>query len=84
MSKTTSGEHQTFDLRHCPTKGPVRFEPLILVREHARSDLDSRHRKAPDMCFERVDRRGVCPGEVQIDLRRSHEQPLVLPQFRHL
>jgi hypothetical protein len=84
MLEATTGEHQAFDLYQCFVEGPVRLEPFFLVRKRARSDLDSRHRKAPNMRFERVDRRGVCPGQIQVDLRGSHEQPLVLPQFRHL
>jgi hypothetical protein len=84
MLEATTGEHQALDLHQRPVEGPVRLKPFFLVRERARSDLDSRHRQAPNMRFERVDRLGVCPGEIQVDLRRSHEQPLVLPQFRHL
>ena len=84
MVEATTGEHRAFDLHQRPAQGPVRLKPLFLVRERARSDLDSRHRQAPNMRFERVDRGGVCPGQIQVDLCRSHEQPLVLPQLRHL
>jgi hypothetical protein len=64
MLEAMSGGHQPFDLHQRPVEGPVRLKPFLLVRERARSDLDSRHRQAPNMRFERVDRRGVCPGEI--------------------
>ena len=84
MLEAVSSGHQTFNPYQRLTQRPVRLEPFFLVRERARSDLDSRLREASNVRFERVDRRRVCPGQIQVDLRRSHEQPLVLPQFRHL